>query len=176
MTREDGVGEVRAQLARWDANTAEERVRGEAAEMASEGAIGRAQVTDEAHDARMLVGEAQDPVVVLDPRAGFDHHRLADTVRSGDALPIRREYWAVEEAALRRPRHALSAGRIVEVGVRVDDTGGRRPARATDGEGGRARRAGEGAQEGAAIGGSVHEGKMRSGRERATERMMQQSH
>ena len=139
--------------------------------MAGEGAIGRAQVTDEAHDARMLVGEAQNPVVVLNPGAGFDHHRLADAVRGGDALPIRREYWAVEEAALLRPRYALSAGRVVEVRVRVDDARRRRPARATDGEGGRAGRAGEGAQEGAAIGGSVHVGKMRSGRGRATERL-----
>ena len=168
MTREDRIGEVRAQLARRYPDSAEERVRGEAAEMAGEGALGRTQVTDEPHDAGMLVGEAQYPVVVLGPRARFDHHRLADAVRGGDLLPITREHGAVEETALGRPRHALSAGRVVEVRVRVDDARGRRPARATDGEGGGARRAGEGAQEGTAIGGSAHAGKMRPDRERAT--------
>ena len=65
---------------------------------------------------------------------------------------------AIEKAALRRPWHALAAGRVVEVRVRIDNATRCRPAGATSGEGGGAGRASEGTQEGAAIGHQGHGG------------------
>ena len=158
MAREDRVGEIGAEFARGDTDTAEERMGAESAEMVGESRFRGTEVTDKAHDARMLVGEAQDPVIVLRPGARFDHHRLTNPVRGGDSLPIGREDRAIEEAALGRPGYALAAGRVVEVRVRIDDATRCRPGRAADGERGGAGRASEGTQEGTTIGHRGHGG------------------
>ena len=100
---------------------------------------------------------------------------LATLALARSALPTlsqdeatRREHRAIQEAALGWPRHALATGRVVEVRVRIDDPTRRRPARAADGKGGGARRAGERAEEGTTISHRGHGEIMRRSREGAS--------
>ncbi len=87
------------------------------------------QVADEADDERLLGRKVEHPLVVLDPRAGLDDDGAGHGPGSREGEVILGQHRAIEQLVLAGgPRDTLRAGRVVEMGVGVDDGQGRPPA------------------------------------------------
>jgi hypothetical protein len=71
---------------------------------------------------RIVPRQIQNPLIILDPGAGLDHHGSGDGLRHGLGEVILGHDFAVEKrVVLRWPRNTFRPGRIVKVRVRVDD-------------------------------------------------------
>ena len=84
--------------------------------------VRRFQVSHQAQQEGIGLGQVQDPLVVLHPCTGFHHDRARDAFGLRFPFEIIRHDTPVEKLVIAvRPRYALRPGRIVEMGMGVDD-------------------------------------------------------
>ena len=108
------------------ADAAEEGMGGETCEMLGETGIGGIKISHTSEDAFLTSGKIEHPLIILQPRAGFDDDGLPDAVRASLRAPVGRHDFAVELGALVRPGNALGPCGIVEMCVGIDDARGGR--------------------------------------------------
>src|SRR5437763_435648 len=76
------------------------------------------QVTDHTDDDRVLCGNVQNPLVVLDPGAAFDYNRSNDAESLGDpAIALRQRRPVQDGVVFGGPGNALRTCRVEEVYV-----------------------------------------------------------
>ena len=105
-----------------DAEAAKDRIRREAFQLRRKFRPSRFDIAHQANQRFVAGREVEHPLVVFEPRAGFDHHRAGDAEGLGELAEFLRQHGPVQDRViLRWPRHTLRSRGIVEVRVCVDD-------------------------------------------------------
>ena len=116
------IGE-RGFLPHTNADAAKQWIAGEAFQLRRELRATGLYVAHDATNARMILREVEHPLIVVEPRAGFDHHGASDAMRLRELQEFLRINGTVKHSiAFGWPRHALRTRGIIKVRVRVEDS------------------------------------------------------
>src|SRR5579862_7573066 len=82
----------------------------------------RVEVSHNSYNQRLVLSQIEQPLVVLEPGTGFDHHRSSERQPLSNHAQVVWRRAPVEKClALGRPRYALRPRRIVEMRMCIDD-------------------------------------------------------
>ena len=81
----------------------------------------RREVTDDAHNERIIFRDVQQPRIVFHSRACLDNHRSRHTSELLQCSQMLRQHRSIDRRPLCRPGNSPRTRRIVEVRVAIDD-------------------------------------------------------